>query len=299
MDAGDLILLELSSFQLWWTRRLGVAPHLMLLTNLFPDHLDRHGTLEAYAEAKRAAFDGQRAGDVAVLPRDDAAVGAHGFDTAGGARRVWFGAGTDLHLGGEGGRTLHLPGASLDIGQLPLLGAHNRRNVLAAAAAATCLDGVTPEAILAGAHATEPLPHRLRTVATVGGVRFIDDSNGTNPTSTRCALEAVEAPTVLLLGGKDKGLAMDALLAFVAQRAKAVVGIGTTGRDLAHALEGRVPAAYAANMEDAVRAAYAQCADGDVVLLSPAHSSFDQYPSFVARGQDFARVVAELEASRG
>lgn len=290
----DLVVLELSSFQLHWTRGTGRSPHLTVVTNLFGDHLDRHGTLEHYAAAKRAALDAQGPGDVAVLPADDADVRAAGYLEAGPARRVLFGAGGDFRL--DGTSIVGPDGSRAELAGWPLWGAHNLRNALAAAAAALQVEDVRPEHVRAGAMATQPLPHRLAPVGEVGGVLYVDDSNGTNPTSTRCALEACPRPAVVLVGGKSKGLDIDPLLETLARGARGVVGIGTTGPEVVRRLAGRVHAVDGGEgMETAVRAAAKIARPGDAVLLSPAFSSLDQYASFVVRGRAFQDAVAALE----
>ena len=301
---GDLVVLELSSFQLWWTRRIARAPHVAVVTNLFPDHLDRHGTFADYAEAKRAILDFQGPGDVAVLPADDPAVVDAGFTTAGRGRRVTFGDGGDFAL--DGATVVGPDGFALDLAALPLWGTHNLRNAMAAAAAAQLADApggdrVDVEALARGAASARPLPHRLAPVAEVDGVLYVDDSNATNPESTLRALEAVPRPVVVLVGGKEKGLDPTTLLEGLSTRARAVVGIGTTGPDLVRRLEGRVPTDLAAPdpdgtaaMASAVRRAARIARPGDAVLLSPAHSSLDQFPSFVARARAFEAAVRAL-----
>jgi len=289
------VVLELSSFQLWWSRRIGISPHLTLVTNLFPDHLDRHGTMEAYAEAKRAALDFQKPGDVAVLPADDEAVRAAGWLDAGNARRVFYGAenvdvpDNRLHWTSPDERQVNLTGWRL-------LGAHNLRNALAAAVAASQADRSTPASVRKGAMATEPLPHRLDPVAEVDGVLYVDDSNATNPRSTLAALEAIDRPVVLLLGGKDKGTDPAALLQRVAQRAKAVIGLGTTGPKLVAAVRSALAAHESKDMPSAVRSARELAQPGDVVLLSPGYSSLDEYASFAERGDRFRQAIGTLKS---
>ncbi len=290
---GDLVVLELSSFQLWWTRRIGRAPHVTLVTNLLEDHLDRHGTWEAYAEAKRSALDQQRPGDVAVLPADDPRVREARYESAGPARRVLFGTGGAFDLDGD--RILGPGGFVARLAGFPLWGAHNRRNALAAAAAAAQVDGVTPAAVEVGTRDARPLPHRLAPIGEVAGVLYVDDSNATNPTSTIRALEACPRPAVVLVGGKDKGLDVEPLLAVLAERARAVVGIGTCGDLVVQRLEGRCVAVRGGpDLEHAVERAAALARPGDAVLLSPAYSSLDEHPSFVVRGERFAAAVRAL-----
>lgn len=290
----DLVVLELSSFQLWWARRAGRSPHVAVLTNLFPDHLDRHGTMLEYAAAKRALFDFQGPGDVAVLPKDDPSAAAHGFLTAGRARRLWFGAGGEFRLEGTRIRGPGAP-ADADLGDLRLWGAHNRRNALAAAAAALEVPGISWAQVLAGARAQSPLPHRLEPVAEVAGVLYVDDSNATTPQSAVEALAAVPRPAVVIAGGKPKDVDVTPLVEALARRARAVVTVGTSGPALASRLKGRVALADGgATMESAVRAATALARPGDAVLLSPGFSSLDQYPSFAVRGDRFRAAVLAL-----
>lgn len=291
---SDLVVLELSSFQLWWLERLRRSVDVALLTNLFPDHLDRHGTMDAYAAAKRVLFEQQRPDQVAVLPADDPTVAAHGFAERARGRRVTYGAGSDLLL--EGTRLVGRGAPpDADLAGMRLWGAHNRRNALAAAAAALCVPGVGWAHVLAGARTQEPLPHRLHPVAEVDGVLYVDDSNATTPQSAAEALEAVPRPAVVLAGGKPKGVDTTPLVEALARRARAVVTLGAAGPELLARLAGRVPAvAGGPDMASAVAAAAALARPGDAVLLSPGYSSLDQYVSFAARGAAFAAAVAAL-----
>ncbi|MDJ0975223.1 MAG: UDP-N-acetylmuramoyl-L-alanine--D-glutamate ligase [Planctomycetota bacterium] len=288
MRPDDRVVLEMSSFQLWWTRQVRRSPHVTVVTNLFEDHLDRHGTMAAYADAKRAALEYQTPDDVAVLPADDPGVREAGYPQAGDARRITFGVGGDAVL--DHG-TVRVGAHTVDLAGMRLLGGHNAQNALAAATAALVDPTTTAAAVRAGALATDPLPHRMEPVEEVDGVLYVDDSNATNPKSTLCALAAFERPVVLLLGGKDKGVDPTELVDGVVAHAKAVVGIGTTGPDLVRRIGLRAPTAIRTNMEEAVAVARELAAPGDVVLLSPGYSSLDDYPSFVARGEAFRAAV--------
>ena len=293
--ATDRVVLELSSFQLWWTRAVRISPQTTVVTNLLSDHLDRHGTQAHYADSKRAALDYQGTDDVAVLPADDAAIRAEGWHEAGRARRVTFGAGGRFHLEGTVVRDADHSDVAVDLAGSALLGAHNRRNALAAAAAVLHEAPSSASAVAAGVRATKPLPHRLDPVGEVDGVLYLDDSNATHPDSTCCALEAMDRPTVLIAGGKDKGADPRALFETIRRRAKAAVAIGSTAPVLLDALAGDLPLKAATTMDDAVRMAAALAAPGDVVLLSPAFSSLDQFTSFADRGDRFRAAVRSLE----
>jgi UDP-N-acetylmuramoylalanine--D-glutamate ligase len=294
----DAVVLELSSFQCHWLRGVGFRPRVAVVTNLFPDHLDRHGTMEHYAASKRALLDFQTEDDVAVLPERDAALEAAGFSTAGRARRVRFGAsvegeGVVLQANGDLEDAARAAGTSL--AGFRLWGRHNRMNAAAAAAAARAA-GATWAEVRAGALAARPLRHRLEPVTEVGGVLFVDDSIATTPQSAAAALEAVPRRCVILVGGKDKGAAPAPLLDAIALRAKAVVGIGTTGPAVVQAVQARrgPPAHLCGDLEGAVRLAFSLAGRGDAVLLSPGYSSLDEHLSFEVRGDRFARAARSL-----
>ena len=292
---SDLVVLELSSFQLWWTRKIRRSPHVTVVTNLFADHIDRHGTLEAYAEAKRAALDFQGPHDVAVLPIDDPTVRRVGYLEAGRGNRALFGEGGAYRM--EGTR-LTGPEGSADLAGFALWGEHNLRHALAAATAALQVPGVGWEAVRTGAMGMRPLPHRLDPVAEVGGVLYVDDSNATTPQSTAKAVESSPRPVVVLVGGKEKGVDVTPLIEAVAARARGAVTIGTSGPALRARLQGRLPVVDGGpDLDHAVRAAARLARPGDAVLLSPGFSSLDQHPSFAVRGERFRRAVLALRES--
>ncbi len=289
----DRVVLELSSFQLWWAHQIQRSPQVALVTNLMPDHLDRHGTFEEYAAAKRALLDYQDPDDVAVLPADDDALRAAGFFQAGRAARRWYGAGSEYVLSDRRALT---PLGAVDLSTLSLWGAHNRRNALAALTAVSGESGTTVSALQAALARAVPLPHRLSPVATVAGVLFVDDSNATHPESAVKALEELDRPIVLIAGGKDKLTDPAPLLAGARRHVRALIGLGTTGPALVQALAAHLPAQVALDMEHAVRLASDLARPGDVVLLSPGYSSLDGFASFAERGDRFAAAVRALAA---
>jgi UDP-N-acetylmuramoylalanine--D-glutamate ligase len=319
------VVCEASSFQLQDT--LAFAPEAAVLLNIAPDHLDRHGTMEDYRAAKLQAFVRQGEGDVAVLPSradiDRAAMGA-GTEAAGTATGTGTGAAADVAVeplepmlarAAAGARIVRfgegpdaecaLREGSLWWGQQPLLaatelrlrGAHNVRNALAAAA--VCLArGVDPEAVRAGLRSFAGVPHRLEEVARRGGVSFVNDSKATNVASTLVALEAF-APAAgapgtvhLILGGQGKGQDFGALRAPVERSCAAVYLIGEDAPRIARALDGLAVARQeCVDLERAVAAASAAAGPGEVVLLSPACASFDQFTDFEERGARFRELV--------
>ncbi|MDA1194676.1 MAG: UDP-N-acetylmuramoyl-L-alanine--D-glutamate ligase, partial [Planctomycetota bacterium] len=175
-----------------------------------------------------------------------------------------------------------------------LPGAHNQRNALAAATALLTAEPGRYDAVEAGAAASQPLPHRLQPVTEVDGVLYVDDSNATQPESTRAALRACTRPIIAILGGKDKGADPAALVADVCTRAQGVVVTGGSATRLRAAIGDALPVVEAADVEAAVSAAAALARPGDVVLLSPGYSSLDQYASFAERGDRFQAAVWAL-----
>jgi UDP-N-acetylmuramoylalanine--D-glutamate ligase len=267
VPADQWVVCELSSFQLEDIDVL--CPKIAVLLNLEPDHLDRHGSIEAYRAAKLRVFENQTARDVAVVPR--------GFgDVPGAASRIEFAA--DDPLPAE-----------------PLIpGAHNRENAAAATAAARAA-GAADDAIAEALKTFPGVEHRLELVRELGGVRFVNDSKATNVAAALRAVFAYEEPLRLILGGSLKGESFRQLADALPGRAASVVLIGEASDVLAHELD-RAGVAYArrGDLEAAVRAAAAAARPGDVVLLSPACASYDQYRNFEERGEHFRRVVDSL-----
>ena len=262
--AQTWVVCELSSFQLEDIHDF--RPRVAVLVNLEPDHLDRHGSFEAYRDAKLRIFENQQPGDTAVLPR--------GFDRVpGSAARVQFDA--DDPLPAEPG----LPGR------------HNRENAAAATAAARAA-GIPDEAIAEALETFPGVPHRLELVAEIGGVRFVNDSKATNTTAARRALASYDVPLHVILGGSRKGESFDELARELHGRAYL---IGETAEELAEALDrAGVPYIRCGDLESAVSAAAATGRPGEVVLLSPACASYDQFRDFEQRGEDFRRLVQNL-----
>jgi len=271
LSADGWIVCELSSFQLEDVHEL--RPRVAILLNVEPDHLDRHGTLDDYRAAKLRIFARQRADDVAVVPA--------GFqpELPGGARRVEFRF--DDPLPAE-----------------PLVpGDHNRENAAAATAAARAV-GV-PEAAIAEALRTFPgVEHRLEPIAEVAGVRYVNDSKATNTAAARRALAAyADTPLRLILGGSLKGESFQPLAAALGPNVRAAYLIGQAAADLAAALEpAGVRVVRCGDLETAVALAASEARPGEVVLLSPACASFDQFENFEHRGEEFRRLVQNLGA---
>jgi UDP-N-acetylmuramoylalanine--D-glutamate ligase len=274
------VVCEVSSFQL--EDAIEFAPEGAVLLNLAPDHLDRHGTFEAYAAAKLRVFAHQGNDDVAVAP-----LGLGVEDLGGCARRVCFGDGPQAELSDRAGHLWWADEPLIDVEELALRGLHNRRNAMAAAA--ICLArGLDPDAVRAGLRTFAGVEHRLEDVATIDGVLYVNDSKATNVASTLVALESFEAPIHLILGGQGKGEDYTPLRAPVAERSAGVYLIGEEAERLGEVVGGERCEA----LERAVEAAAAAARPGEVVLLSPACASFDQFEDFEARGRAFKEMVA-------
>jgi UDP-N-acetylmuramoylalanine--D-glutamate ligase len=269
-----VVVCEASSFQLEDT--LEFAPEGAVLLNVEADHLDRHGTFEHYLSAKLQAFARQGDDDVAVAPADLAVE-----DLGGCARRVPFGPGGELD-----DRAGHLwwdDEPLIAYEEIRLRGAHNRVNAAAAAAIALAR-GIPRDAVRAGLRTFRGVEHRLEEVATIDGVLYVNDSKATNVASTLVALDSFEAPVHLILGGRAKGQTFAALRG----RAHAAYLIG----EAAEQLEGEVGGERCGDLATAVARARAAARRGDVVLLSPACASYDQFTDFEARGRAFKALVA-------
>ncbi len=299
MHADDLAVMELSSFQLEWMTR---APHIAAILNLAPNHLDRHRTMENYVTAKARILDYQTAGDVAVLNREDSRswplvdrvqgrLLLFGRDELAAGRFGTFVGDGQIWLRDENGESALLP-----LSAIQLRGEHNLMNVLAACAIAAAA-GATPAAMLAGVQGFRGAPHRLEFVRTVNGVDWYNDSIATAPQRAEAAIRSFEQPLVLLLGGRDKGLPWEDLAHLATQRARQVVLFGEAAGMLqpifAHAAPG-LSLSRAANLAEAVQQAAAAAKPGDVVLLVPGGTSFDEFKDFEVRGERFRQLVNEL-----
>lgn len=279
LDPGATVICEVSSFQLEDASEF--APDTALLLNLEEDHLDRHGTFESYRDAKLSIFSRQSEEAVAVVPPDIAPGGP--------ARRVTFGPpGSDLELMNEALAWRGEP--LLAAAEIRLRGAHNLENAMGAAAAALA-SGLPATAVSQALRTFAGVPHRLEEVASVDGVLYVNDSKATNVAAARRGIEAFEGGVHVILGGSLKGGGFEGLRDAVSARCSACYLIGEAAERLERDLEGTVPLERSGNLETALRAAAAAARPGDVVLLSPACASYDQYRDYEERGERFRRLV--------
>ncbi len=290
-DHYQWLAVEVSSFQLHDSPHF--APEIGILTNLAPDHLDRYANVEAYYADKRLLFRNARPDHVWVLNGDEPAV----LELAAGAlgRRVLF----SLRQPADGwydatARRLQLGrDALLARADLGLLGDHNVANALAAALAVREA-GVPLAAIGEGLRSFRPLAHRLEPVREVGGVRWINDSKATNIASTVVAVEAMDRPFVLLLGGRHKGEPYTRLAPLLTVRCRRVIAYGESGELIERDLGGKVPLERGTTFEDVVLRARRAARPGDAVLLSPACSSYDMFKNYEERGATFRTLVEAM-----
>lgn len=294
----DVAVLEVSSFQLECTESF--RPRVAVILNITPDHLDRHGSFDAYVDAKARILANQGDDDVCVLDFECDATRALAARAAGrviGLRSraplpegAWL-DGENAVLCAPGAAPVRVPLT------LRLAGRHNRENALAALAAAWAL-GADPVRAAAGMLDFAGLPHRMEIVAESGGVTWVDDSKATNPAAAQRALDALEQPAIWIGGGRGKALDFSALADAAAKRARAAILIGESAAELETALAGRIPTEHAASIEEAVTRAAQAALRGDAVLLAPACASQDQFRDFAERGERFRAAVAAFEENR-
>jgi UDP-N-acetylmuramoylalanine--D-glutamate ligase len=294
LTADDWAVLELSELQLPTIDR---GADVAVYTNIGEDHLDRHGSVEAYRAVKaRLAELTVAGGGRVVLNADDpgcrelgaslplTALAWYGGEPRERAVDAWVANGW-VHMAGE---------RLLDVAQVPLPGRHMLADVVGAALGAH-LVGVPYAAIAEAVRSFRGVPHRLELVAERDGVRWVNDSQATIPAAAIAALDAFDAPVVLIAGGKDKGIGYTAFADAIAKRCRAIVLIGETASEIERLVAGRVPVTRATSMDEAVRRAATLSQPGDVVVLAPAAASFDMFVDYAARGDAFRAAVTALE----
>ena len=295
-DAGWSVL-EVSSFQLESTQRF--HPRIAVILNITPDHLDRHGSFENYAMAKERIFVAQTAEDMLILNADNARAADAAVRSA--SRVYWFslegsvaqGAWVaDGHLVFRGTMDSAIE-SILPVDRIPLKGAHNIENVLAAVCAAK-LAGASTEAIAGAVGKFHAVEHRLEYVATANGVEYYNDSKATNVDAAAKAIAAFPGCIHLILGGKDKNSNYADLSDLLRKRVKAVYTIGSAAAKIESQIRGIVPIVSSETLDKALAAANKAAHLGDVVLLAPACSSFDQFENYEHRGRVFKSLVLEL-----
>ncbi|MHC4286827.1 MAG: UDP-N-acetylmuramoyl-L-alanine--D-glutamate ligase [Planctomycetota bacterium] len=281
----DLVVLEISNFQLEQLAQIQVAPDIALITNLTANHLDRHGTFEAYCRVKEGIFQYQN------LDIEKPAVSI--FNAEDPVTRDWY----QKYLNDSGRISLtfsadDVPDEYAEVFRLP--GRVNRSN-LAAALTVVSRFNLDPEPIRKAIQSFEGLPNRCQFIAETNGVRWYDDSKATTPVSTMAALNGIDEPKILIAGGYDKQISFAELGACIAERAKACVLIGQTASKIADAIKSggisECTIQYADSMEQAVQISYDLAVSGDVVLMSPACASYDMFKNYTQRSEAFIESV--------
>ena len=312
------VVAEISSFQLDTIATF--RPRIAVLLNIAEDHLDRYPDFYAYARSKARLFENQQPTDIAILNGSDPLIGE--LTETISSRKFFFFQTTDEHHHADpDGASITDEGISLRVksllkmgtghpqaamsdadsvmsinhSEISILGRHNLENAAAAALAALA-GGGTLHGVKAALHAFRGLVHRLEFVATIGDVRYYNDSKATNVDAVNRALECFSEPIVLILGGRNKGGNFQALMQKIRRHVKYIIAIGEAGREINETLGRLVSVTTVTTMEDAVSKGKGAANPGEVVLLSPACASFDMYTNYAARGDDFRHVVQKLKA---
>ena len=297
LSPRHVVVTELSSFQLETIETF--RPHISALLNISPDHLDRYPDLIAYAKAKARIFETQGGTDFAIVNADDDLCMSLSAGVK--ARRLLFSRRGPLQEGCflEDGRVLfRMERCTEEIcstAEIAIKGVHNLENAMAAVAAG-CLLGLEPAALKRALQTFPGLEHRLELVLERDGVRYINDSKGTNVGAVLKSLESFESPVILIAGGRDKGGDFHPLTEAAKGRVKSFILIGEAKEKIRSAVKASTPVFEAHDMRDAVRQARSVAEEGDVVLLSPACASFDMFANFEERGRVFRNEVHRLFA---
>jgi UDP-N-acetylmuramoylalanine--D-glutamate ligase len=293
-------VLEVSSFQLETIRKF--RPKIAVVLNVTPDHLDRHRTIAAYVDAKARILENQSGDDFAILNADDPICVELAARTR--AQVFWFSRRREVEQGAfvrEAQIIFRREGLEVEImtvSDVPLKGAHNLENSLAAISA-SMLMGCAPPQIATAVREFKAVEHRLEYVATVRGVQYYNDSKATNVDATIKALESFRTNVHLILGGKDKGSDYSVLNDLLRQRVKNVYTIGAAAAKIESQIKGTANILSCGVMDSAVKRASASAVPGDVVLLAPACASFDQFQNYEHRGRVFKELVRGLVSGEG
>jgi UDP-N-acetylmuramoylalanine--D-glutamate ligase len=292
---GDFVVTELSSFQLRYIERF--RAYVSVFLNITPDHLDWHKDFDDYYTAKKNLISRQKKGDIAVLNRDDPRIWAlrktgdfdvFAFSQRGKVSKGCWIDGDWLRLENRHQQKL------MKLDEIPLLGIHNRENIMASALVGHVL-GIPAPSIKKSIQSFRGLEHRLERVLELGGVTFYDDSKATNVDASLKSIQSFPSSIVLLMGGRDKGGDFGLLREPVKKRVKTVVLIGEAADKIAKSLNGTVPIKRASDLKEAVQLAYLAAKPKGTVLLAPGCTSFDMFKNFEERGKIFKKEVYALK----
>jgi UDP-N-acetylmuramoylalanine--D-glutamate ligase len=301
IDSGDVVVMEVSSFQLDHIDTF--HPHVGVLLNITPDHLDRYqNDFDLYAQSKFRIFENMQADDILVYNHDDEVVrtqvqqhaAQHDFTALGFSLEQEVDAGAFLRDRALVFRINDQEETLMQADDVALRGRHNLYNSLAAAVAARVME-VRSDVVRESLASFEGVPHRLELVRTRNGVRFVNDSKATNVNAMWYALESYNRPVILIAGGRDKGNDYSAIKPLIREKVRAVIAIGESADKVLEEIGTLAPDwDIATSMEDAIQKADRMAKRGDVVLLSPACASFDMFENYEDRGDTFRRLVMRL-----
>lgn len=295
-NKNSCIVAELSSFQLETIEAF--RPHIAVLLNISPDHLDRYHSMKEYEDAKFRIFENQDNSDFSIINSDE--PWSNGFNKRTKGKVVAFSRKIKVENGiyVENGKVVssieNHAGVICDVSGIAIKGVHNLENAMAAVAAALLL-GFSPEVIAHTLKGFKGLEHRLEFVREVNGVRYINDSKGTNVGAVMKSIEGFSEPVLLIAGGRDKGSDFTPLRPLIKDKVKKLILIGEAREKIKSALEQITETVYADSLEEAVDIAMRGAEKGDVVLLSPACASFDMFKNFEDRGRQFKEIVRKIQ----
>ncbi|MCF0214553.1 MAG: UDP-N-acetylmuramoyl-L-alanine--D-glutamate ligase, partial [Muribaculaceae bacterium] len=297
-EAHDIYVIELSSFQL--ENMYEFRANIAVLLNITPDHLDRYEyKMQNYVNAKFRILQNMTPVDSFIFWQDDPVIKAQMSQITTDAALLPFAEkeeeNTAAYIDAENNMIINTPGRSISIprADLALNGLHNLYNSMAAGLSASLLD-IRKDDIRRALSDFDGVEHRLEHVETIGGVEYINDSKATNVNSTWYALESMHRPTVLILGGKDKGNDYSEILPLVKEKVKGIVAMGKDNAKIVSYFDGVVPVMDTHSLADAIEACRSMAVDGDTVLLSPCCASFDLFKSYEDRGRQFKQAVKSL-----
>ena len=302
----DVVVLEISSFQLEYLARIGMSPHISIVTNISPNHLDRHKTMENYVGAKKAIIHYQQEDDYAIMNCDDPILKKWEGETKG--RHLWFSATKELEHGAflknneiiinHNSKRTVIPCST----QINIKGIHNRQNIMAASCAATLMHA-DAESIKNAITGFAGLEHRLEYVHTINEVQYYNDSKATTPEAAIAGIKAFESPTILIAGGYDKQVSLHQFAQECAGNTKCVILIGDTAKTIQKLIQDITgkktkPEIYmAASLDESVKKASEVAEPGNIVLLSPACASFGMFANYEERGKKFKALVSQLNTN--
>ena len=306
IEADDVVVLEISSFQLEYLARIEMSPHISIVTNIAPNHLDRHKTMENYIGAKKAIIHYQQEDDYAIMNYDDPTLKKWEGESSG--RHLWFSATSELEHGAflknneliinHNSKRTVIPCST----QIKIKGIHNWQNIMAASYAAILMHADV-ESIKNAITGFTGLEHRLEHVHTINEVQYYNDSKATTPEAATAGIKAFDNPTILIAGGYDKQVSLHQFALECVRNTKCVILIGGTAETIQKLIqdikgEKIKPDVYmAASLDESVKKASEVAEPGDIVLLSPACASFGMFANYEERGKEFKELVRDIVAA--